>query len=434
MKRSFIIAIFVLQAGFLQAQSSIPARAAERTKSEAVNRTDNKIDQGIDKGFDKTEEAIGNIFKKKDKSKKKESADNSNNDASTGKSNAGSTKNSDTNVKGSSDFVPGSTVIFEDHFTKDPIGDFPANWNTNGSGSIVTIDGVPGKWLSVVHNTIVHPVLKKSLPENCTIEFDLFLQTQGERSIPNMQFGLTTVKNILKEDMFYKDRFFMNVARYNERDGQTVEYGLKNDVIGNKSDFPLTKYTNKILHVAMAINKSRIRVYFDDKKLIDLPMALTADMRNNFFLNNNFVVPASEVGMLVGNLRIASGEVDARSLLIKDLMENGKAVTNDILFDVNSDKIKTASFAIISQFGDALQNNPALKIKIIGHTDSDGSDAANLILSQKRAAAVKTYITENYAVAGNRIQTDGKGSSQPLAPNTTADGKTKNRRVEFIKL
>ena len=184
---------------------------------------------------------------------------------------------------GSSDFTPGNTVIFEDRFTKDAIGDFPVNWNTNGSGAVVTIKGVEGKWLDVVHNSIVNPVLKKALPENCTIEFDLYLQEKGERSTPFIQFGLTPVKNILKEDMFYKDRFFMNIHRYNEKDGKTIEYGFKNDVVGNKSDFPITKYVNKVLHVAIAINKTRIRIYLDGKKLIDLPQALSTEMRNNFF-------------------------------------------------------------------------------------------------------------------------------------------------------
>ena len=109
-------------------------------------------------------------------------------------------------------------------------------------------------------------------------------------------------------------------------------------------------------------------------------------------------------------------------------------VTNDILFDVNSDVIKKESYAIVNQFGDAMAKNPGLRIKITGHTDSDGADAANLTLSQKRAAAVKKYITVNYGIDGGRIETDGRGESQPVAPNTTADGKAKNRRVEFVKL
>lgn len=434
MKSSILILFFLICYANGNTQS-IPDKAAQRTKTKVENRADSKVDQGIDKGLDKTEEAIGNIFKKKEKKKKaaaNEEGDAANKDTQT--SSGGSSKNNSTAVKGNSDFVPGQTVIFEDHFTKDAIGDFPANWNTNGSGAIVTIDGVEGKWLDVVHNSIINPVMKKALPENCTIEFDLFLQAGSNRSTPYIQFGLTPVKNIVKEDIFYRDRFFMNINRYSENDGKTIEYGLKNDVVGNKSDFPITKYVNKVLHVSIAINKTRIRIYLDDKKLVDLPQALTPEMRNNFFLNNNYVIPASELGMLVGNVRIASAETDARSLLIKQLMEEGKAVTNDILFDVNSDKIKKESFSIINQFGEALQTNASLKIKIVGHTDSDGADATNLNLSQKRAAAVKNYITENYAVAGSRIQTDGKGEAQPVAANSSADGKAKNRRVEFIKL
>ena len=184
----------------------------------------------------------------------------------------------------------------------------------------------------------------------------------------------------------------------------------------------------------MAINKLRIRVYLADTKVIDLPQAITPNLLNNFFLNNNYVVPSSELGMLIGNIRIANADIDARSLLIKQLLEEGKTSTADILFDVNSDVIKKESFVIINQFGDALVKNPSLKIKITGHTDNDGADAANLELSKKRAAAVKNYITENYAVAGSRLQTDGKGETQPVAPNITVADKAKNRRVEFFKI
>ena len=53
------------------------------------------------------------------------------------------------------------------------------------------------------------------------------------------------------------------------------------DAIGNKNDFPITSYANKVLHISMAINKTRVRVYFDKTKLIDLPRILTPDLRND---------------------------------------------------------------------------------------------------------------------------------------------------------
>jgi OOP family OmpA-OmpF porin len=237
----------------------------------------------------------------------------------------------------------------------------------------------------------------------------------------------------MREDLFYKDKFFVSLNRYNENDGRQLEYGLK-DVVGNKNDFALPSYVNKVLHVSMAVNKTRVRVYFDKSKLIDLPRALTPELRNNFYFCNMYMVPASDIGVLVSNLRIASSETDARSLLIKQLMEEGRAVTNDILFDVNSDVIKKESYDIVNQFGEALKTNAGLKIKITGHTDSDGAAAANMELSKKRAAAVKAYLIMNYSIDDSRIQTDGKGASMPVSNNGSAEGKAKNRRVEFVKL
>ena len=334
---------------------------------------------------------------------------------------------------GSSDFVPGNKVIFFDDFKQDAMADFPAKWNTTGSGKVVTIDGIEGKWFDIVHNSVVNPLLDKPLPENCTIEFDLFLQTKDELLTPFIQFGLTSVKDIMREEIAYKEKFFVNLDRYNEKDGKRIEYGLK-DVVGNKNDFPITDYTNKVLHVSMAINKTRLRLYLDKTKLIDLPRALLPEMRNNFYLVNMYMIPASELGVLVTNIRIASSETDARSLLIKQLIEEGKAVTSDILFDVNSDVIKKESYGIINQFGDALKANAGLKIKITGHTDNDGTAATNMELSAKRAAAVKRYLMSNYSIDPARILTDGKGATEPVSDNNSINGKAKNRRVEFTKI
>jgi outer membrane protein OmpA-like peptidoglycan-associated protein len=70
----------------------------------------------------------------------------------------------------------------------------------------------------------------------------------------------------------------------------------------------------------------------------------------------------------------------------------------------------------------------------VGHTDSDGDDAKNLDLSKRRAANVKNSLAKDFAIDASRIQTDGKGETEGVAPNTTSEGKAKNRRVEFIKL
>jgi OOP family OmpA-OmpF porin len=411
----------------------------KKVTDRAKQRADTKVDQGIDKGLDKAENAIGNLFKKK----KKKAADptaTENSIATNPDTKATGTTPATTATTGAgtpgvntfSDFVPGANALFTEKFEQDALSDFPAQWNTNGSGKLVTIDGHPGKWLDIVQSSVVNPVLDKPLPENCTLEFDLFLQAQG--NTPAIVFGLTASKDIVKEDVYYKPKFFVNIDGYNEENGHMVNYGTGlMEPIGNKNDFPLTSYVNKVLHISMAINKTRVRVYFDKTKLIDLPRILTPDLRNNFYICN-YPKTGANLGVLISNIRIASAETDARSLLIKQLMEEGKAVTNDILFDVNSDNIKRESFTILNQFGEALKANPALRIKITGHTDSDGAAAHNLELSKQRAAAVKDYLLNYYSVDDSRIQIDGKGAAQPVAPNASEAGKAKNRRVEFVKL
>src|SRR3546814_2393391 len=71
------------------------------------------------------------------------------------------------------DFIPGERVLFYEDFSVDNTGDFPARWNTNGSGEVVSLSGQAGKWLKIPDNTTSFPETGTALPENFTIEFDL---------------------------------------------------------------------------------------------------------------------------------------------------------------------------------------------------------------------------------------------------------------------
>lgn len=422
--RTLFLTLLLLLGGTQVFSQTLPEKTKKKTVDKTNQRVDQKIDEGIDASLNKAEEAITNLFRKR-KQKTTGKTD------SVSRSQTQGTSSKKVQVSGESDFIPGAQVIFNDDFSQDAKGDFPAQWNTNGSGEVVEIDGTA--WFEVVHNSIVNPLMDNPLPENSTVQFDLLLLDEGESSTPFIQFGLTNVRDVLKEDLNYSDRFFFNIHRYTEDDGKTIEYGLNGNILGNKSDFPITAYVNDMLHVDIAINKTRIRIYLDGQKLVDLPRALSPELRNSFFFNNNYVIPASQTPMYISNVRIASAETDARSLLIKQLMEEGTASTSEILFAVNSDVIQPSSFPIIDQVGAAMKSNPDMNLKITGHTDSDGADAENLALSINRANAVKTYLIKNQGIPENRLSIDGKGESSPVDSNTTPGGKAKNRRVEFTK-
>lgn len=106
-------------------------------------------------------------------------------------------------------------------------------------------------------------------------------------------------------------------------------------------------------------------------------------------------------------------------------------IPSDISFDTGRADIKGNFAPILDRFADGLRNNPNAEVRIIGHTDSTGSDAINDPLSLQRAESTRNYLTAR-GVGGTRIQVQGMGSHQPVASNSTAEGRARNRRVEIF--
>jgi outer membrane protein OmpA-like peptidoglycan-associated protein len=88
---------------------------------------------------------------------------------------------------------------------------------------------------------------------------------------------------------------------------------------------------------------------------------------------------------------------------------------------------------VLKEIAATLKKYGDLRILIEGHTDNVGAAATNLTLSEARAAAVKSALVSDFAVAADRITTKGLGDTKPAAPNTTAAGRAQNRRVEVVK-
>ncbi len=101
-----------------------------------------------------------------------------------------------------------------------------------------------------------------------------------------------------------------------------------------------------------------------------------------------------------------------------------------VFFDTNKATIRAVSFALLEDVAHALADNPTIKVDIEGHTDSQGADARNLKLSQKRAESVRTFLVKK-GVRSDRLTPKGYGESVPIADNRTEDGRAQNRRVEF---
>jgi OOP family OmpA-OmpF porin len=103
---------------------------------------------------------------------------------------------------------------------------------------------------------------------------------------------------------------------------------------------------------------------------------------------------------------------------------------DNLLFESGSDVIVSSSFSSLNDLAKVLNNNPAYKLYLEGHTDNVGDDEANLDLSKRRALSVKNYLISK-GVSSERLSTDGFGEARPVDTNDTPEGRTKNRRVEM---
>ena len=106
-------------------------------------------------------------------------------------------------------------------------------------------------------------------------------------------------------------------------------------------------------------------------------------------------------------------------------------IPSDISFDTGKADIKPQMQPVLDKFAQGLKEDPAATVRIIGYTDSTGTDAINNPLSVNRAASTRDYLATR-GVDPNRVAIDGRGSHDPIADNSTPEGRAKNRRVEVF--
>lgn len=444
MKQTFLMVFGCLLTGISVAQETILERQAQRTKEKIEQRAENRIDRGVDKTLDKTEEKIDKVGKK-EKNPKTEEQDKEKSDESTSDNsptngegqiliqNSGSPSDSKntgnkTTFNSKFDFVAGQKVIISDQFETTDIGDFPLNWNSNSSGEIV-IDSKNGeKFLKLASQGVFTLEGVQNLPDNFTLEFDLITSD----NFSEMQDGLKVFFVKKQEQPMMFDPFFNQdpMVGFNIHPSDsnvwnsTWAYHQDNQKVFENQLRNLALNTGK-LHISFWRQNGRIRLYVNETKIWDLPKAFLSNVNYELL----FATYTWEGDLMIGNLRLAEGQQDTRSLF-----ETGRFTTTAIRFESGSDRLTTDSYGILKDIANEMEKSKDLNVKIVGHTDADGDEKSNLELSKKRAEAVKRTLVNEFKIDGSRLQTDGKGELEPTDPNTTAVGKANNRRVEFIKL
>ncbi len=409
----FLGCIFSGNAQFLEKLAKKAEKAAERTVERRVERESQK----------KTDKALDGVLEgKKKKSRKKKSKG-----PVIGSSDSAKSNNS-LSVERAKDFQPGEITIFEDNFSRDNTGDFPAKWDTNGSGEIVMIEGK--KWFRLGGKSMYIPIIKGSLPENYTIEFDMYTVGLDRNTSSQSWIHLFLQDTPLFEQSRSSAMVKLSPCQFISSPGYIEKRTDGKRQFFNEIGKDYRNLMNGKSRISISVNGERMRVWMNDSKLVDIPRMVPSSANTFKLFVRGLRDDPNKDEVYITNFRIGKAGVDNRSKLITE----GRLSTNAIQFKSGSDALLPESYKTIREIAKVLEENSDVNIKIIGHTDSDGSESSNLELSKKRAIAVMNSLTNQYGIAKNRIITDGKGESNPVASNATSNGKAQNRRVEFIKL
>jgi len=430
MKRIIVIMIVSLLASCFAANGqgllrSLGERAKNAVENKITQKVDEAINNAVDKAADKAESKIKG--KKKDDEKQEKPA------ASEEKP-AKKVQNS----YAKSDYVPGDEIFFEDDFANEILGEFPLRWDLlDGYVETASLEG--RKVLAFTDNGLgqVMPLMKDNkwnwLPEIFTLEFDLFVAPISDGgSTLDMQLcfgdrGASDYYNASSYvDFRYREDGSSNMAwslRKPSSSAQTAgnkQLGLSPSFDDyNAKDNPLK--AGEWNHFAFSFNKRAFKGYINGFRIINVP---AMEAPGYFYFNS-----ASQYAYSgISNVRLAKGAVP----LYDRLMSEGKIVTYAITFETGKADLKPESMVEINRVAKLMKENPGLEFEVQGHCDATGSDKVNDPLSQKRAEAIVAALVEE-GIAEARLTAVGKGSHQPIASNSTDEGRAKNRRVEFVK-
>lgn len=310
------------------------------------------------------------------------------------------------------DFIAGEKTIFEDKFLYSANEKISDHWEFLDGGGAASIQNKDNE--NVLSIDAFYTRLKpktfgnKILPSDFTIEYDAWLDASYDAT------GATSI-------VFYSTNANeIHIDPSREAISVFLPITEKNVVVKNPEPYLDDKFFNRWVHFSIAVHKKQMAVYIDQYKQIEIPDIVEIPSYMAIWSDKSSDKPSP----LIKNFRLATG-------FPTNLFENGKFVTRNIKFDVNKSVLKPESITTIKQVKDYLDKNPNIKLEINGHTDSDGTDEANLSLSQKRADAVKNQLV-SMGIEPNRLVAKGFGETQLLDKSTTAEAKANNRRVEFI--
>ena len=329
------------------------------------------------------------------------------------------------------DFVPGAVAFFEDNLQNEQMGEFPSKWDLiEGSTDVAIMKGK--KCIHFEPGTRIEPLMTNQqsyIPDVFTLEFDFWMN--------DPKTEMSNCYELEFKDADGGDVYEIRIGESYSKLEVTCRFmsttGDWRDSGGGKT-WEMKK--NDWNHFAMSFNKRALKIYINNKRVINIPNCKSAVRMKihqadwgGFHGNKNYM---TNFRYAKGAMELYEQKVTDMSAVEKAIAETGKFVTNNILFETGKATLKPESMEEIQKVADYMKKNPSARFEVQGHTDNQGSDKINDPLSQQRAEAVVKAL-EGLGCDPFNMRAVGKGSHEPVADNATEDGRAKNRRVEFIK-
>jgi hypothetical protein len=207
-------------------------------------------------------------------------------------------------VDGGLDFTPAPVTLYRDDFDTTANGALPHGWKTNASGQVVTVQGFDGKWLDIPGGATFKLSGMQRLPERFTIEFDLLplAETPDDLNSPLFGFAGDNRASIYLSDGVSEGALnAIGLLFYNSGSDVTAYSGATG--FNSMPDFRLQEYANRLLHVSIAVDGNRERVYLDHTKIVDSRMF--QDNPSRYFFISSAMSYKHGARFLLGNFRIA---------------------------------------------------------------------------------------------------------------------------------
>lgn len=310
-------------------------------------------------------------------------------------------------------FINTADIIFHDDFNGERATEFPSKWTpikgsiqNNSFSEAGQSDGVI-EWIS--NYATIKPTIENDnyLGDSFRIEIQVHFNLEGGNQFYNI--------NLRNSNDIYKHH----------------DIRIANSLIGNGND-NLSRMPGQPPRgwhtIQISFNKGNLKAFFDGVQLVNNPDIGKYEFTHlEIYASSPGSSRAGKTKSMVNHLSIAKAGLP----LYERLVTKGRIVVQDIYFDNNKYVIKPDSYPALDKIEAMLKEHVNTEVTIEGHTDSNGSEEANQLLSENRAMAVKKYLVSK-GIKSSRMSFVGYGEERPIDPSDTEKAWEANRRVEFV--